>query len=142
MPGTLCGDSSSIRYTMWKPWVSSTGHLAGLDIEALIAELQDRLGRERTIRVIAVGQLHKRHVAGVHRVGVAQELLAVREHDIVVAPRVRRNRVRQRLADRVMLGIDDAQGGIAVLVLQRPDLAAERIELQAVDVTLDLITVL
>ncbi len=42
----------------------------------------------------------------------------------------------------MILGIDDAQGGIAVLVLQRPDIAGERIELQTIDVTVDLIAVI
>jgi hypothetical protein len=64
-----------------------------------------------------------------------------RQHDIVIATGRGRNGIGQGLADRVIFGIDDAQGGIAVLVLQRPDLAGHRIELQTIDIAADLIGV-
>jgi len=74
-----------------------------------------------------------------YRIGIAHEHLAVREHDIVIAAGLGRNGVGQRLADRAVFGIDDAQRRIAVLVLQRPDLAGNRIELQTIDIAVDLI---
>jgi hypothetical protein len=91
------------------------------------------------IRVVAAGQLHQGRIAGVYRIGIAHEHLAVREHDIVIAAGLGRNGVGQRLADRAVFGIDDAQRRIAVLVLQRPDLAGNRIELQTIDIAADLI---
>ena len=93
------------------------------------------------IRVVAAGQLHQGRIAGVYRIGIAHEHLAMREHDIVIATGRGRNGIRQRLADRVVFGIDDAQRRIAVLVLQRPDLAGDRIELQTIDIAADLIGV-
>lgn len=90
------------------------------------------------MRVVAVGELHQCRITGIGRIGVAQELLAVREHHVVVATRCRRNGIGEGLAEAVILRIDDRQGGIAVLVLECPDIAGRGIDLQAIDIACDL----
>jgi hypothetical protein len=117
--------------------------LAALEIDAGRSERKNGLGVERgAIRIVAGGHLHQSRIAVTHRVGVALEHLAVREHDVVITARRGGGRVGRRQGDAVLLGIDHRQRRVAILVLQRPDFMRDRIEFQPVNVTGDLISLL
>ena len=116
--------------------------LASYGVQTLRAVGQDGRRQQQTARPVAVHQFHQRRIAGAVGVGVTQKDFVALEDDIVVATCRGRIGIAQGTRHLVGHGIDQRQRRVAVLILQRPDLASVRIVFQAVDGTRNRVGVL
>ncbi len=107
--------------------------LAGHRVETSHTIGQDRRRQQQAARPVAIDEFHQRRIANAVRIGIAQEHLVALEDDIVKAARGGRIGEAQGASHLVGRGIDQREHRVAVLILQRPDLAGVRVVFQAID---------